>query len=112
MPSKSQPRKTRTDRACICSGPDDCADAMKVLSDPTRLRIVRELIGGARNVSQLAKAVALDQPRVSHHLARMRMAGLVVRERQGRKLIYRIHPNIGVADMLNFGCCQISFRGE
>jgi DNA-binding transcriptional ArsR family regulator len=110
MPSKSQPKKSSADRACICSGPDDCADAMKVLSDPTRLRIVRELIGGPRNVSQLAEAVDLDQPRVSHHLAKMRMAGLVVRERQGRKLIYRIHPNIVEGGELNFGCCQIAFR--
>jgi len=82
---------------------------MKVLSDPTRLRIVRELIHGPRSVLEIAEAIGQDQPRVSHHLGRMRLAGLLQRERRGRQLIYRINPDIVTANALNFGCCQIAF---
>lgn len=83
---------------------------MKVLSDTTRLQIVRALIGGPQNVSAIAAATGLGQPRVSHHLARMRTAGLLSRERVGRNLIYRIHPGIAAGNCLDFGCCQVSFR--
>ena len=83
---------------------------MKVLSDATRLHIIRTLIGGPQNVSAIAAAISLDQPRVSHHLAKMRAAGLLSRERVGRNLIYRIHPGIAAGNSLDFGCCQIFFR--
>lgn len=97
-------------RLCACKGPNDCAKAMKVLSDATRLHIVRILIGGPLNVSSLAKATGLSQPRVSHHLARMRSAGLLIRERDGRRIIYKIDPHIAADKSLDFGCCQIIFR--
>ncbi len=81
-----------------------------MLSEAARLRIIRALIKGPQNVSALVEATGLDQPRVSHHLAKMRMAGLVARERSGRSLVYRIHPDIADGNGLDFGCCQISFR--
>lgn len=83
---------------------------MKVLSDATRLRIIRALIGGPQNVSAIAAATGLDQPRVSHHLAKMRLAGLVTRDRDGRSLVYQINPDIHSRNSLDIGCCQISFR--
>jgi ArsR family transcriptional regulator len=83
---------------------------MKVLSDATRLRIIRALIGGPQNVSAIAEATGLDQPRVSHHLAKMRLAGLVLRDRDGRSLVYQINPAVHAGSSLDFGCCQISFR--
>ncbi len=44
-------------------------------------------------VGRLAEALALRQPTVSHHMAALYDEGLVVRERDGRRVWYSIHPD-------------------
>jgi len=63
------------------------------LADPTRLAIVRELAG-------LPEVCACDfttccdvrQPTVSHHLKILREAGVIVSERRGTSIFYRLAP--------------------
>jgi len=52
-----------------------------------RLRIVRRLAEGPGTVSELIEHVGLSQPLVSHHLKRLRDAGLVDMRRQGRETV-------------------------
>jgi ArsR family transcriptional regulator len=94
----------------MCCNPDDCAAAMKVLADPNRIRIVRALVPGPRNVGDIARAAGLSPHRVSHHLGRMRLAGLVEARREGRSIVYRVHPRVATAGGLDLGCSRILFR--
>ena len=94
----------------MCCNPDDCAAAMKAIADPNRIRILRALVGGTRNVGDVAGATCLSPHRVSHHLGRMRLAGLVEARRDGRSILYRIHPRIATPGGLDLGCSRILFR--
>jgi DNA-binding transcriptional ArsR family regulator len=57
--------------------PDAMLRALKALSDPTRLHILRYLRGKPQTPSQLAKKLRLRPPTVIHHLNTLRLAGLV-----------------------------------
>ena len=57
--------------------PEDLLNALKALSDPTRLRILRYLLEGPGTPSDLSKILRLRPPTVIHHLSQLRLAGLV-----------------------------------
>ena len=84
---------------------------MKVLSETPRLLIVRALIPGPRCVGAIAEQTKLTPARVSHHLGRMRLAGVVECSREGQTVVYRINPRIALPEGLDLGCCRILFRG-
>jgi ArsR family transcriptional regulator len=69
--------------------------ALKVLADPTRLRML-SLIGahpaGEVCVCDLTAPLGLTQPTVSHHLKVLTDAGLVGREQRGRWVFYWVQP--------------------
>lgn len=84
----------------------DVAQLFRVLSDETRLRIVDELQEGPRNVTTLVKKLKIAQPTVSHHLAIMRMAGVVLPRRSGKSVFYSLAAETvpgekGLAALLN-----------
>ncbi|GAA5118936.1 winged helix-turn-helix transcriptional regulator [Luteolibacter yonseiensis] len=54
------------------------------LADPTRRRILEDLAGGERRVTDLAKPYAMSLPAVSKHLKVLENAGLISRQREGR----------------------------
>ena len=57
----------------------------KALSDPTRLRMVREIsAAGEISCGELAKRFPISQPTVSHHLKILQEAGLVTERREGQ----------------------------
>lgn len=61
------------------------------LKDPLRLRILVTLAQeGESNVTDLAYATRISQPLLSWHLARLRIAGLVRVERDGRIVRYSV----------------------
>lgn len=69
------------------------AITLTALADPTRARIVRlirEAPEGRALVSQLAAALELRQPTVSHHMKALHDDGIVVREPDGRRVWYSI----------------------
>jgi ArsR family transcriptional regulator len=72
--------------------PDSVEPALlfKTLSDPTRLRLLNLLAEGDVCVCDLHGTLGLDQPKVSRHLARLRSAGLVDAERNGKWMHYRL----------------------
>jgi DNA-binding transcriptional ArsR family regulator len=63
---------------------------LAALRDDTRIRICRALIRTTRTTAGLAASLDLTQPQVSRHLRALREAGLVVTERQGPMVFYRL----------------------
>lgn len=57
--------------------PDALLQALKALADPTRLRIMRYLAVQPLSPAQLSRRLRLRPPTVTHHLAALRLAGLV-----------------------------------
>jgi ArsR family transcriptional regulator len=66
------------------------ADVLKTLANPRRLEIAHLLADGPMTVGHLAERLGLAQPNVSQHLALMRAAGVLVAERDGREIYYRL----------------------
>ncbi|MGH8277528.1 MAG: ArsR/SmtB family transcription factor [Steroidobacteraceae bacterium] len=67
---------------------DAAVTALRMLADPTRLRLLWLLSAGDYDVSSLAAAVGAARPSVSQHLAKLRLAGLVTMRREGRRAVY------------------------
>lgn len=57
--------------------PDSLSRALSALSDNTRLRIVRLLNQEPRTQIEIARALRLRAPTITHHLRTLRLAGLV-----------------------------------
>jgi len=66
----------------------------KMLSDPTRLRIILLLLEQDLCVCELTFILKMSQSRVSHQLRILREAGLVEDKRDGKWMIYGIPPAI------------------
>ncbi len=62
----------------------------KALSDETRRRILRLLNEGDRTVGEIVGNFHLSQPTISRHLSVLKEANLVVDQRQGQHVIYRL----------------------
>ncbi|GAA4430053.1 MULTISPECIES: ArsR/SmtB family transcription factor [Bremerella] len=93
-----------------------CAGRLRALADPDRLRIVECLFDGSINVSELSDRLMEDIVKVSHHLGVLRQAEVVQSEKQGRFVIYSLHPDVKKAKknrtkeeprMINLGCCTV-----
>lgn len=66
---------------------------LKALADESRLQIVFLLSEGEISVGSLAEKVELGEPTVSHHLARLREAGLVTLRAAGNQRYYSLNPS-------------------
>jgi DNA-binding transcriptional ArsR family regulator len=89
------PARIRSTIASIVLQPEDLRDLRafhKALADVNRLRIVRRLAEGEASVNDLINHVGLSQPLVSHHLKRLRDAGLIDSRRVGRETICTLRP--------------------
>lgn len=73
----------------LLSDYDAAVEVLKLLAEPTRLRLLRLLMDGDRCVADLAAAVGAAAPAVSQHLARLRRGGLVASRRDGNRIFYR-----------------------
>jgi len=71
----------------------DLVQLFKLLSDETRLRIMYYLMQKDElNVRTLCRLLAQSQPAVSHHLALLRVAGIIECRRDGKHNFYRLVP--------------------
>lgn len=62
----------------------------KALADPTRLRVLNALRGGARTVGDVVAATGVSQPNVSRHLQLLLAVGLVSRRKRGLYVHYAL----------------------
>jgi DNA-binding transcriptional ArsR family regulator len=94
--------------------PQRCAQLLSALAAPERLRIIRYLRDGPRNVGEIAAMLKTAPVNVSHHLTVLRHAGLVRSRKQGRYVLYSLPPGVLQAgseadptEHLNLGCCRL-----
>ncbi len=92
----------------------DCAELLKAVADADRLRIVNVLLNGQLNVGEIAEALGFEMVKVSHHLGVLRRSKILVATKQGRHVVYSLHPKVFIAPtgpedslQLQFGCCQL-----
>jgi len=69
----------------------DLSQVFKLLSDETRLRILLYLAqSGELHVTDLCGKLGQSQPAVSHHLALLRVSGLIEARREGKHNFYSV----------------------
>ena len=74
-------------------GQEECiqaAEMFKQISDGSRLRIFWLLCHCEECVSNIAAAMEMSDPAVSHHLKFLRKSGLIVSRKEGREVYYRM----------------------
>jgi ArsR family transcriptional regulator len=91
-----------------------CSRFLKALSDLNRLKILELLFKNELCVSDIVKALKIDQPKVSHHLSILKAAGIVLNRRNGRTIIYSLHPAVAKKSehmgKIDTGFCSVEFR--
>src|SRR5436190_19879453 len=91
---------------------EQVAMLLGALAEPNRIRIIECLRTGSRNVTELARMLTSEIVNVSHHLGVLREAGLVRDEKDGRFVIYSLHPAVfnnedPKATYMDIGWCRI-----
>ena len=72
----------------------DLAQVFKLLSDETRMRILLYLAqSGELHVTDLCNKLGQSQPAVSHHLALLRVSGLIESRREGKHNFYSVRAD-------------------
>ncbi|GAT67384.1 arsR family transcriptional regulator [Planomonospora sphaerica] len=64
------------------------AESFRLLSDPTRIKVLWALLQGESSVACLAELADASPTAVSQHLAKLRLAGLVKGRREGTFVYY------------------------
>ncbi len=96
-------RVRQTDACCMPVGEallseadaTELSEALKVLADPVRLRLVSLVATAAGEEAcacDLASPLGRSQPTISHHLSLLVAAGFLTREKRGKWAWYRIAP--------------------
>jgi ArsR family transcriptional regulator, arsenate/arsenite/antimonite-responsive transcriptional repressor len=69
---------------------------MKAMADPTRLTMLASLwkADAPICICDFTAGLALTQPTISHHMAKLRAAGLVDCEKRGIWVYYRLHDKL------------------
>jgi DNA-binding transcriptional ArsR family regulator len=88
---------------------DRVADYFKVLSEPTRLRLLHLLYENEQSVGDLVKATNTSQANVSKHLKVMLNAALVTRRPNGTSAMYAVADE-AVFQLCNSVCERIAER--
>ena len=72
---------------------------LRLLADPTRLKVLCALVQGESDVACLAELAGAGVAAVSQHLAKLRLAGIVRPERHGQHMVYEL-IDVGVRDLV------------
>ncbi|MGK9269560.1 metalloregulator ArsR/SmtB family transcription factor [Williamsia muralis] len=103
--------------APVSASPMDDAAALEValrlkaLADPVRIKLMSILLtaeAGEVCTCDLAAALKLSEPTVSHHLGQLKKAGMVRPERRGMNVYYRAHTAAlqALRQVLDPSCCR------
>jgi DNA-binding transcriptional ArsR family regulator len=86
----------------------------KALSDGTRQEILRLLESHQCTVGEIVGNFSLSQPTISRHLSVLKEANLVLDQRQGQNVIYRLNEEALASSMKDFfgqfRTCQLALR--
>ncbi len=89
---------------------DQVADGLAALGNRTRMRLFRLLVRAGEdglNVGTLKRRLEIPASTLTHHLATLTRAGLVIQERQGREVISSADYDAidGLVAYLTEECC-------
>jgi ArsR family transcriptional regulator len=74
---------------------DLCADILKAMAQPTRLRIIELLRDGEHCVCEIFPAIGHEQSNTSRHLQMMLKSGILNQRKEGLKIYYSLrHPEV------------------
>lgn len=91
------------------------SEQFKALGDPIRLDIVTMLAGKELCVCDIIAAFQVSQPTISHHLKVLKNADLVLDQKEGKWIYYRLHDE-ALASLSRFfeplksGCGAVRLR--
>lgn len=70
---------------------EENAELLKALSHPVRLCIVKGLLeAGSSNVTNMQNCLDMPQSTISQHVSKLKSAGIIVGDRNGLEIIYKI----------------------
>lgn len=75
---------------------NECTDLLVALGDENRQKIITKMMyseNGKMRVVEIAESSDLSRPAVSHHMQILKSAGLVVSEKKGTTIYYRLVGN-------------------
>lgn len=84
----------------------EVAEIFKLISDGTRLRILWLLCHAEECVSNIAAAMDMSDPAVSHHLRTLRKSGLIVSRRSGKEVYYKL-ADTPMAELIHRTCDEM-----
>lgn len=84
-------------------------DTLKLLADPTRLRIVALLSREEFSVAELQDILGMGQSRISSHLALLRKGEIVLDRREGKKTFYSLNVRLKKEhrDLIQAACASL-----
>jgi len=85
---------------------EKAAEIFRVMSAPMRLRIIRALCGGEKNVTELLAEIDTTQPNMSQHLNMLYRSRVLGRRREGVQIYYSI-ADVNIASICRTVCEQI-----
>ncbi len=90
---------------------------LRLISDPTRVRILRLLRVEDLSVVELQEIMAMGQSRISTHLSQLKKQGLVVDRRSGKNVIYSFNRDAqavpdGLVQILELASTEVVEIGD
>lgn len=82
-------------------------NSLKLLADPTRLRILRLLSEEQLSVAELQEIMAMGQSRISTQLAQLKKAGLIDDTRSGKSNLYRAELDSRLHDLVTDAAAEL-----
>lgn len=70
----------------------DWLHLLRAVADKNRLTMIGLMAEGERTVGELAGLLALSEPTISHHVSKLRGAGLLLLRMEGSQRFYRLNP--------------------
>jgi len=86
--------KTKTNPLLSEPELETVAVRFRALGEPMRLRILQAVCHQPRTVNEIVEAVDSGQANVSKHLAVLAAAGILIRQRDGQRVIYSMKDSL------------------
>jgi len=89
---------------------EQCLPVLRAIGDESRLALLKTLCDGAMSVETLAGLTGMAEYNTSRHLRVLKESGLVLAQRRGREVWYRIRDELLVRESggrtLQLPCCS------
>jgi len=77
-----------------CDSTENVRLFLKILSDPTKRKILVNLSKKTQYVDEIAKNMGFSKATISHHLSMLTNENLVIRKRKGKKIFFSLHYEV------------------